>query len=63
MSMFCIRALSIAWAAATLVAAHGAGAQGKINPAAGFPNKPVRLLVASAPEAAPTLTRACWEAG
>jgi len=49
MSMFWIRALPIAWAAATLVAAHGAGAQGKTSPADGFPNKPVRLLVASAP--------------
>ena len=49
MSMSWIRALSIAWAAATFVAAHGAGAQGKTHPAAGFPNKPVRLLVASAP--------------
>lgn len=43
-----MRTLTILLAAATFVAAHGAGAQGKANPAAGYPNKPVRLLVASA---------------
>lgn len=44
-----MRTLSIILAAATLIAAHGAGAQGKTHPAAGYPIKPVRLLVASAP--------------
>ena len=43
------RTLFIMLAAAALIAAHGAGAQGKSHPAAGFPIKPVRLLVASAP--------------
>jgi len=44
-----MRTLSIMLAAVALIAAHGAGAQGKTHPAAGYPNKPVRLLVASAP--------------
>ncbi|MDP1717410.1 MAG: tripartite tricarboxylate transporter substrate binding protein, partial [Burkholderiales bacterium] len=43
-----MKTLSIALAAATLIAAHGASAQGKSHPTAGFPVKPVRLLVASA---------------
>ncbi len=42
------RALFMTLAAATFVAAHDACAQGKADPAAGFPVKPVRLLVASA---------------
>ncbi|MDP2241465.1 MAG: tripartite tricarboxylate transporter substrate binding protein [Burkholderiales bacterium] len=43
-----MKTLSIALAAATLIAAHGASAQGKSHSTAGFPVKPVRLLVASA---------------
>jgi tripartite-type tricarboxylate transporter receptor subunit TctC len=42
------RALPIMLASAVLLAAHGAGAQGKASPISGFPGKPVRLVVASA---------------
>lgn len=49
MAISLMRTLSITWTAATFVVACGASAQGKTNPAAGFPSKPVRLLVASAP--------------
>ena len=38
----------IVLAAAALIAAHGAGAQGQTSQAAGYPGKPVRLVVASA---------------
>lgn len=43
-----MRPLFLALTAATLIAAHGASAQGKAGADAGFPGKPVRLVVASA---------------
>jgi len=48
MAISSMRMLSATLAAAALIAAHGAGAQSKSSPAAGFPGKPVRLVVASA---------------
>lgn len=49
MAILLMRTMPSILAAAMLIAAHGASAQGKADPAAGFPNKPVRLVVASAP--------------
>jgi len=49
MAILLMRTLSTMLVAVALTAAHGAGAQDKTNPAAVFPNKPVRLVVASAP--------------